>query len=412
MILIRLVLQTVVLAIAQIWMNKVRAILTTLGIIIAVAAIISVVAATNGLKQFMLDQFSTIGANRVWVFPRMPRETPGQYSWRKIRMSTREADGMLANVPSLSKLTPVLGLGAEVQAGDRVEKAVNVQGIRPDWHDIEGRAVVQGRSFTSIDDQERRQVCYVNDKAIGELALDASPAGAYILVDRRRFLIVGVVETKTVSPMFGGGEARTEIYVPYSTAEMMRPDSGIYVMATTRAPELFEDAKAEITSYMRRVRHLAPGEPDTFGVEAIEQFIEQFKKVAAGFTMFMGGIVGISLLVGGIGIMNIMLVSVSERTREIGLRKAMGAQPSVILIQFLVEAVTLCVVGGLIGWGIGQGIITVLKLMPKSPMAAATVPVWAVGLSLGFSAATGVIFGMFPAIKAARLDPIEALRHE
>jgi putative ABC transport system permease protein len=412
MILIRLVLQTVVLALQQIWTNKVRALLTTLGIIIAVAAIISVVAATNGLKQYMLTQFETVGANRVWVFPRMPRETPGKYSWRKIRMNTREADGMLAAAPSLARLTPVLGLGAEVQAGERVERNVNVQGVRPDWHEIEARLVIQGRRFSSIDEKERRQVCYVNDRAIAELALDANPVGTYILVDKRRFLIVGVVETKTVSPMFGGGEARTEIFIPYATAEMMRPDSGVYVMATTQKPEMFLDAKAEIGSYMRRMRGLAPGEPDTFGIEAIEQFIEQFKKIAAGFTVFMSGVVGISLLVGGIGIMNIMLVSVSERTREIGLRKAMGAQPSVILIQFLVEAVTLCVVGGMIGWGIGQGVITILKNIPDSPIAAATVPAWAVILSLGFSAATGVIFGMFPAIKAARLDPIDALRHE
>jgi len=126
----------------------------------------------------------------------------------------------------------------------------------------------------------------------------------------------------------------------------------------------------------------------------------------------MAGIVAISLLVGGIGIMNIMLSSVSERTREIGLRKAMGARPAVILMQFLVEAVTLCLVGGAIGLVIGNGLILGLKLMPKSPLAEASVPLWAVALSVGFSAATGVIFGMFPAMKAARLDPIEALRHE
>lgn len=412
MILLRLLLQTVALALGQIWANKFRAMLTCLGIIIAVVAVIATASAADGLKNFMLKQFETVGANRVWVFPRMPREQPGKWSWRRIRMVSREADNMLAACPSLKTLTPVLGFGAEVQYGERTERTVQVQGIRPSWHEIEGRAIIQGRPFSSIDEQERRQVCYVNDKAISELAMETDPTGRSILVDKRRFLIVGVVETKAVSPMFGGGEARTEIFIPFRTAEMMRPDSGIYVMATTVRPEVFEDAKAEITAYMRRSRGLAPGDADTFGVEAIEQFIQQFKQVATVMTIAASGLVSISLLVGGIGIMNIMLVSVSERTREIGLRKAVGARPAVVLLQFLVEAVLLCLAGGVVGLLLANGLVLAVKLMPDSFMADAAVPPWAVVLALAFSAATGVVFGMFPAIKASRLDPIEALRHE
>ncbi|MBL8877360.1 MAG: FtsX-like permease family protein, partial [Phycisphaerae bacterium] len=163
---------------------------------------------------------------------------------------------------------------------------------------------------------------------------------------------------------------------------------------------------------MRRIRHIEPGDPNTFGVEAIDSAIEQFKKLATFLQVFAAGIVAISLIVGGIGIMNIMLVSVSERTREIGLRKAVGAKPSVILTQFLVEAITLCLIGGAIGLAIGQGLVFVLRSVPALSLDGAVIPGWAIGLSVGFCAATGLLFGMFPAIKASRLDPIEALRHE
>jgi putative ABC transport system permease protein len=183
-------------------------------------------------------------------------------------------------------------------------------------------------------------------------------------------------------------------------------------VALAKSPEEAQDASAEITRVLRKVRGLASGDSDTFRVQAIDQFIDQFKSIASGITAVAGGIVGISLLVGGIGIMNIMLVSVSERTREIGLRKAVGATPSAILLQFLLEAVTLCLVGGLVGVLIGQTFALAVSSIPGAKMENASVPAWAVALAFVFSAGVGVVFGMFPAIKASRLDPIEALRHE
>ena len=409
---IRLLFQTVLIALAQIWANKIRAVLTTLGIVIGVAAVVSIVAATKGLEKFVLDQFATIGANKVWVFPRMPDNRRDRYGWRQLRINTRQVDGMLAASPSLARLTPVMNFTTSVQAGDKVKDLVTVTGIRPDWHEIESRSVTIGRPFMPSDEEGKLQVCLINDKGVAELNLNSDPTGTVLLVGGRRFKIVGVVETKAVSPMFGGNEAQTEIFIPFATGEMMRPEPRIYVVAQSKGPELFEDVKAEITTYMRRVRNLEPGEPNTFGVEAIDQAISQFKSLAAGLQAFAGGIVAISLLVGGIGIMNIMLVSVSERTREIGLRKAVGAKPSVILTQFLVEAVTLCMIGGAIGLLIGQGIVFAMRAVASNALGGAAIPSWAIMLAVGFSAATGLIFGMFPAIKAARLDPIEALRHE
>jgi putative ABC transport system permease protein len=412
MILLRVLFQTVFLAIGQIWANKVRSMLTTLGIIIGVAAVVATVAATTGLKEFVLREFATVGASKVWIFPRRPHEQRDRFNYRQIRLTAKEVDGLLAACPSFLRLTPVQDITTSVEFGDRNKPFVPVHGIRPVWHDIEQRFVTHGRPLSSIDDESKRHVCLVNDKAIEEFALPSDPSGEVILVDRRRFTIVGVVETKEVSPMFGGDEARSEIFVPFSVADMMRPDRGIYAIAQTKAPELFEDAKAEATFYLRRYRNLKPDDPNTFGVEAIEQIISQFKKIAAGITAGAGGIVAISLLVGGIGIMNIMLVSVSERTREIGLRKAVGARPEVILMQFLVEAVVLCLVGGAVGLVMGQGIIMGVASIPKSPLSEASTPAWAVALAVGFSALTGVVFGMFPALKAARLNPIDALRHE
>jgi putative ABC transport system permease protein len=411
-IILRILLQTVFLAVGQIWANKVRAMLTTLGIIIGVAAVISVVAATDGLQKFVLKEFATVGANKVWVFPRMPPGARERYNFRQLRITTREANGMMDTCDSLSRLTPIMEMASSLQFGTISKPLVTVQAIRPAWHEIESRSVLQGREFSRIDEEQRRQVCLVNDKAIGEMGLDTNCIGQRVLVGGRAFTIVGVVETKAVSPMFGGDETRSEVYIPFRTGEMLRAEPRMYIVAQTKSPELFEDAKAEITAYMRRSRHLKPEEPDTFGVEAIEQIISQFNKLATGIKIFMAGIVTISLLVGGIGIMNIMLVSVSERTREIGLRKAVGAKPAVILLQFLVEAVTLCLIGGGVGLAIGEGLVLGLKMIPKSGLGEASVPLWAIVLSVGFSAGTGLLFGMFPAVKAARLDPIEALRHE
>ena len=412
MIVFKLLFQTVVLAIQQIWANKVRALLTMLAIIIAVSALVGTVGAVTGLKAFVLEQFASVGASKVWISPNRPRGQRDRYSFKQIAITTAQVDGILANCPSIARLSPVMNFSAPVQFGDEIKPFVPVSGIRPSWHEIEDRFVTVGRPFFEIDDAERRNVCLINDKGVAELGLNADPSGQYLLVGGRRFLVVGVVETKSVSPMLGGNEAQTEVFIPFRTGEMIRPRPRLYAIATTKAPEMFTDAKAEVRAQLRRMRELKPDDPDTFGVEAIEQVIEQFSKIATGITLFIAGVVSISLLVGGIGIMNIMLVSVSERTREIGLRKAVGAQPVVILLQFLVEAITLCLFGCAVGLAIGMGGVALMRMATDSPVEKAEAPMWALILSVAFSAATGVVFGMFPAIKAARLDPIEALRHE
>jgi len=209
----------------------------------------------------------------------------------------------------------------------------------------------------------------------------------------------------------GFEEDRYEVFIPFRTIfKLGKPY--IAAFAASKSAEVVEDAQAEIKFFLRRTRNIKPTEPDTFRVESLKSALEAFNKIALIVTMVAGGIVGISLLVGGVGIMNIMLVSVSERTREIGLRKAVGAKKSAILTQFLIESVVLCFIGGLVGIGFGQLFTIGIANIPKVELDMAYIPWWAIAISFGFAGCVGIFFGMFPAIKAARLDPIEALRHE
>jgi len=412
MIIVRVIYQTVFLALGQIWTNKMRAMLTALGIIIGVASVLAVVAALGGMRQSVLSEFETFGAKKFFVNGYVPRDLRGVVSWTSVKITQSEAERILENSPAIDTLTIMADDRWEVRSGEVLQSGVEVAGIWPSWHEIETRYTTMGRPFTSIDEDEARQVCLVNDKAIEELQLDLDPTGDFIIIKNRRFLIVGVVETKEVGPMFGGGESQSEVFIPYATSKKLNPYSWNWIIGQVHDPEDASEAREQIRFALRNMRNLEPDDEDTFRVEVLQQFIDQFNGVAVGITMVAAGVVSISLLVGGVGIMNIMLVSVSERTREIGLRKAVGARPAIILLQFLTEAVVLCVVGGLIGLVIGQALTLGLQNIPNSGLEEASIPPAAIALAFGFSASVGVIFGMFPAIKASRLDPIEALRHE
>jgi putative ABC transport system permease protein len=410
--LLALVIQSIRLALGQIWANKTRSILTTIGIVIGVASVTAVIAALTGLKAKILDEFETFGANKIYVIPDWPRHGKFRHvSWRVIRFKPEEFDHVLEHCPSIERFTRTCRENQKVQAGDESLNDVMITGINSDWHKIENRSVILGRPFTVVDETQTWQVCLITPKVRDKLKLDRDCIGQMILVGQRAFRIVGIVEEMVESAMFGGGGAQQEIFIPFDTAWKIY-EPFMFVIAASRSPDVSDEARAELRFYLRNMRKLKPGDPDTFRLEVIEKYIQEFNKFALFVTAVAGGIVGISLLVGGVGIMNIMLVSVSERTREIGLRKAVGARPSAILLQFLVEAVMLCLFGGLIGLGSGQLLTMAVASIPNANLDQAYIPLWAIGLSFGFSALVGVFFGMFPAVKAARLDPIEALRHE
>jgi putative ABC transport system permease protein len=405
--------QSAFLALGQIWANKLRSLLTTLGIIIGVASVTAVIAALSGLKKSVLTEFETFGTNKIFILPHWDQERGPRRDYRdpRVRFKPELFDGLLEHCPSIARFTRLCDYNTTIAKGRKAEQMVEVVGIEPAWHQIESRDVIMGRPFSLIDNTQARPVCIINDKVQAKLDLGRDPVGDWIMIGPRRFTVVGVIKARAESSMFGGGMSDSEVFVPFSTARQS-PRMPLICIAATKSPTLTEEAKAELTFFLRRQRGLKVDEPNTFRVEAVEQFVQQFNSVATAITMVAAGIVGISLLVGGVGIMNIMLVSVSERTREIGLRKAVGARPSAVLLQFLIEALMLCLLGGLMGLLCGQGLTSAIASVPAAKLEQAYIPGWAVALSFGFSAAVGLVFGMFPAIKAARLDPIEALRHE
>ena len=404
--------QSIYLALGQIWTNKTRSILTTIGIVIGVASVTAVIAALTGLETKIKSQVETFGTNTIFISPRRPDKGPLRHaSWWTIRFLPEHFDNMLEHCPSVARFSRIGGVGWHTaRHGEKSVERVEVIGIEPAYHEIENRPVVLGRKFSVIDDMQVRHVCLIEPKLRNELRLDRDCIGESIRIGHNSFSIVGIIEPRPELDFGQESRDRYEAFVPFRTVFKFG-EPGILAFAASKSTEITEEAQAEISFFLRRTRHIRPGEPDTFRVESLKSALETFNKIALMVKLVAGGIVGISLLVGGVGIMNIMLVSVSERTREIGLRKAVGAKRSAILTQFLIEAVVLCFFGGLIGVGIGQ--LLTMAISSINPVLEMTyIPAWAILLSFGFAGSVGIFFGMFPAIKAARLDPIEALRHE
>ena len=412
LLLVRLIIQSALLAASQIWVNKTRSILTTLGIIIGVASVSAVIAAMDGMNNKIMENFEIFGTKKIFMWPQRPETgSKKNVDWWQIRFKTEQFEGMTEHCPSVEYKSFVSG-GQNLPArfAEKSAESVRLSGVEASWFKIENRAIIMGRPFSHLDESQGRKVCIISTKLRDKLNMDRECTGQTILIGHSTFLVIGMLEDKPTM-MFGNmGGDNYEVYIPFRTAQKMG-DRWFRVIASCKSADVADDAKAEIQFFLRRTRRIKPGEPDTFGVYLMESEVKKVKEVMGMISAVAYGIVSISLLVGGIGIMNIMLVSVSERTREIGLRKAVGAKPSAILTQFLVEAVVLCMIGGLIGVGLGHGLASLIsKFGPL--MEDTKIPAWAILLSFGFAGSVGVIFGMFPAIKAARLNPIDALRHE
>jgi len=406
-------LQSILIALGQIWSNRIRSILTVIGIIIGVAAVIQVIAALSGLKVKVLSDLETFGTNNIYINPHWPRGR--RLPYEQIRFKPESFEGMLEKCPSVKGFALSNYVGEyRIRYGDKFAETVRVMGVEPDYHAIEKRPVIEGRMFTIIDEVQALPVCKIGVDLRDKLNLATNCTGEIIIVGNRLFRIVGVMEKRPELTMMDQGSTGVDdftIFIPYRTGAKMRTNAWTWMIAESKSTELAEEAQAEIKFFLRKVRHIKPGQEDTFYVESVSSYIEKFKQISMVITLVAGGVVGISLVVGGVGIMNIMLVSVSERTREIGLRKAIGARKSAVMMQFLIEAVVLCLFGGLIGVGLAE--LITLGMVKATPMLNRTyIPGWAILVAFGFSCLVGIIFGMFPAIKAARLDPIEALRHE
>ncbi|MGA0265276.1 MAG: ABC transporter permease [Lysobacterales bacterium] len=407
-----MLLESIRSALESIRAHGFRSLLTSLGIIIGVTSVIAVVSIVQGLSYTVNAQFAGLGGNSLTIRSYTPFKK--QLQGRFARLTDRDMQVIERRIEGISDITPIL----YTQSGRRGAISYRSQtsfsqviGIGPSYLEVNSVFPENGRFFTREDDERRRLVCAIGVDIIENLEMPENPIGEYFRLGNEWCKIVAVMERRGELLGFSQDDY---VLLPYGTAKRImgnRRDLDIQIQLLVDDIGRQEEVKERIRRVLRQEHGLKANEPDDFRVQTPEQLTESFNAVINTITAVSAGIVGISLLVGGIGIMNIMLVSVTERTREIGILKALGATRQDILMQFLIEALTLCMIGGLVGIGIGYGLgALVATLLPGFP--AAYVPFWAVGLSFGFCAAVGVVFGIVPAAKAAQLDPIDALRYE
>ncbi|MFH0980729.1 MAG: ABC transporter permease [Planctomycetota bacterium] len=395
-------------ALVQIWGNKVRSVLTVLGIIIAVTSTITVVSVVQGFGNYVTDFLKGIGTNTMWVFPQRPAGAD-LVGMGHVALTLDDLNAVAEQCTKLGRITPVIIAQCTMEYGREDTKNIRLYGVGNDFQAVRNFYVDVGRFFSPIDIDHAAQVCCLGRDLLEKLHCDESVVGEYVLIDGQRFRVIGLIEKKG---SFAGESQDNVVLFPHTTALKMYPHlKDVIIILTEAADEkAVPEAVAEVTCILRNRHDLKPGQPNDFAIETQDQFLSFMNNVKTYATSALGGIVGISLLVGGIGIMNVMLVSVTERTREIGLRKSVGARRRDILLQFLTEATVLATVGGTIGIVLGYALGHVASLHPN--MVKVSVPLWAVALALGFSAGVGIVFGIIPAFKAAILHPIDALRHE
>ena len=395
-------------ALEQLVSNKMRSLLTMLAIVIAVTATITVVSVVQGFTRYVSEFLEGLGTNAVFVAPQRPVGEAGK-SLGRVELDEDDIRAIAAQCSTLRRVSPwVPRQGVKVRWG-RDEISVEVHGVAPSYHTIRNFPVDSGRPFAVVDVERGHQVCVLGREVLRRFDIDDGVVGSSLLLDGRRFRIIGILESKG---SFFGQSLDEVILIPYTAALKMYPAfrRNMVVAAQANSPEDVPEAKAQITNLLRRRHRLEAHQPNDFVVQTQGEILATFNNVGLAAVSVLTGIVGISLLVGGIGIMNVMLVSVTERTREIGLRKAVGARRRDIMVQFLTEAMTLSLIGGGLGIALGYMLSALASLHPR--MVDVVVPFWAVVLGFGISAGTGIVFGIVPALKAALLNPIDALRHE
>lgn len=402
--------ENIAIAFGAIRANALRSLLTTLGIVIGVAAVIAVVSIVQGLQHLVTKELQGVGATYVMVMPDAGRSGPGVVS-RQVRLTWEDGQAIRDQVPGIVAMTPVLVGSQQLVHRDQQHRAL-VIGASESWPEVNNHTVDRGRFFGRIDVARRGLVAVVGEKVVEELGLGENPLGAEITIGSLPFVVVGVMEKRGQTL---GQDSDDLVFVPFETGLSLFGRSAgdqIQLRLQAESAEVVERVRDDIKSLLRKRHNLGADDKDDFQILLQDQILDTFTSILGSVTVVVGGVVGIALIVGGIGIMNIMLVSVTERTREIGLRKAIGARRRDILVQFLVEAVALSLVGGVLGVAAGWGLGALVSAVLPGDWPAAYVPLWAVALAFGFCSLVGIGFGIYPAGKAARLDPIEALRYE
>jgi len=389
--------------------NKVRTGLSMLGIIIGVGAVIVLVAMAHATETRIREEIAKMGDDWLWIsYWGIARSGVRRGEVVTKPFQTKEdADAIMQECSAVRAATPSNMMSIQVKSSYNNYQTM-ISGVYPNYHDIRRWPVERGRPLNESDEVSCRPVCVIGHTAARELFGSIDPVGEEITVKSCRFQIVGLLSFK------GQGDRRDHddtILFPYMTFQRKVAGSELSgsILAAARHgvdPKVAED---QVRRFLRQRYNLREGEPDTFRIRSVGESAALKEESSASFEWLLRMIAGVSLVVGGIGIMNIMLVSVTERTREIGLRMAIGANGLDILMQFLVEAVVLCTVGGIIGMLVGWGSSHALTAWKQYET---EVSYWIAAVALGFAFATGVFFGFYPAWRASRLDPIEALRYE
>ncbi|HKE21966.1 MAG TPA: ABC transporter permease [Bryobacteraceae bacterium] len=398
--------------------HKFRSFLTILGVLIGTTTVIAVTSIVAGLDKQLVDVAQQFGTRTLWVYKLQMGAPHALSREEKLRkpLSYDDAMAIQEQVSTAQKVS--VELFREMQdfglppvtaryKGQDMLDALFV-GVTADHLQLINATIDQGRFFTDTEDRHRQDVAVIGSGVRERFFLHADPIGKTILVDGHSVQVIGTL-TKFKS-FLGDDQNDKAILIPYNSFKKVYPEAKDNFICVLVNPGKMDQAKDEVTALLRRRRHVKTTDPDNFGVSSAESVIGQFRQIIATVALVMVVVSSIGLLVGGIGVMNIMLVSVTERTREIGVRKALGARRSDIVWQFLLEAMTLTASGGVIGITVGWLLsVTIRTLVPSLP---STVPLWSVVTGFSVATSVGLFFGLWPAVKAARLDPIAALRYE
>jgi len=400
---IRLALRAIVRA-------KLRSSLTVLGILIGVAAVVIVVALGTGVQQQILGRISNLGANVIFIWPQATQSSGVRSKDSGNRLTENDGRALAREASSLADVVPFSSSGAQVIAGDQ-NVVTQVMGTTRNYLDVRGFSIGKGRMFNESEELLKAKVCIIGEVVRQKLFGTLDPVGQYVRIGRYPYRIVGLLAEKGQSPF--GEDQDDRLIMPIGSyrarVQPSAPGRVQMLIASAKDERLVDRAVSQIESILRQRHKIGPEEEPDFGVRTQSEIRKKFEGITGTLTLLLSSIAAISLFVGGIGVMNIMLVSVTERTREIGIRMAIGANASDILTQFLVEAIVLSLIGGLFGLGVGAGTIMAIG---KALGWSLSLPIPAVVAAIGTSAAIGVVFGFFPALRASGLDPIVALRQE